>query len=500
MNCRGLLGRQPGFWTLALAALAVGTAWLAPGRFAHAQDAAAPEASAARLSSVEGQVRIAQGSQLLADPALANTPLFEGTELLSSDDGRAELQFEDGSVVRLSPNSSLTLAALRGQGGTGDEEIVLNGGLAYFELHGEAGQIQVRFGDSVVTPSGFTVMRVNLDNPPGELAVFSGNAHLERGSALSVDLHGGESVALNAGDPAQYVLNESIEPDSWDAWNSDLDQAQTSAQAASTGAANSLPDKNNPAWSDLDANGNWYNVPDEGPVWSPYEAASADWDPYGNGNWMWTPRFGYIWVSGDSWGYLPYQCGAWNFYGGFGWGWAPGMCSPWWGTGLWVSNIRHWPGGYRPPMRPHPMPVRGMGGRPAIAGFTAAPYAVVAVDRRPPAGTEGVVMRDRNAPVTIAGHVVQPLRAVSPRPQYDHSASAQAYRSQPASMGARTPTGQRPASGAVYGSRPGYSAPARPGGAQRAPVYSRPAPNRSAPPSRAAPAGGAARSGGSGHR
>jgi hypothetical protein len=485
---------------LALATLVAGMAWRVPGL--RAQDGAgAPTASAARLSSVEGQVRIAQGSQLLADPALANTPLFEGTEVLSSDDGRAEIQFDDGSVVRLSPNGSLTLTALRGQGGSGDEEIVLNGGLAYFELHGEAGEIQVHFGDSVVTPSGFTVMRINFDNPPGELAVFSGNAHLERGSGLAVDLHGGESVALSAADPAQYTLNESIEPDSWDAWNSDLDQALNSAETARTGAANSMPDKNNPAWNDLDANGNWYNVPDEGPVWSPYEAASADWDPYGNGNWMWTPRFGYIWVSGDSWGYLPYQCGAWNFYGGFGWGWAPGMCSPWWGTGFWISNIRHWPGGYRPPLRPHPLPVRGIGGRSAIAGFRPAPYAVVAVDRRSPTGAEGVVMRDRNAPVTIAGHVVQPLRAMSPRPQYDHSASAQAYRSQPASMGARTPAGQRPAFGTVYGgSRPSYAAPARPAGAQRAPAYSRPAPSRSAAPSRAAPAGGAARSGGGGHR
>jgi len=41
-----------------------------------------------------------------------------------------------------------------------------------------------------VTASGFTVMRINLDNPPGDLAVFSGNAHLERGSALTLDLHG----------------------------------------------------------------------------------------------------------------------------------------------------------------------------------------------------------------------------------------------------------------------------------------------------------------------
>ena len=35
---------------------------------------------------------------------------------------------------------------------------------------------------------------------------------------LSLDLHGGESVALNAADPNIYNLAETIEPDSWDAW------------------------------------------------------------------------------------------------------------------------------------------------------------------------------------------------------------------------------------------------------------------------------------------
>jgi hypothetical protein len=55
---------------------------------------------------------------LLANPAVVNTPLFEGSLLTTGDDGRAEIQFEDGSVARLSPNSSMTLAVLRGQDGS----------------------------------------------------------------------------------------------------------------------------------------------------------------------------------------------------------------------------------------------------------------------------------------------------------------------------------------------------------------------------------------------
>ncbi|MGA2887084.1 MAG: DUF6600 domain-containing protein [Terracidiphilus sp.] len=497
MNRIGWVGCRSGAWALGLVALAVGAVLLAPGLRADDNTQAA---RAARLSNVDGQVRVTQGNEVLADPALKNTPLFEGTQVLTSENGRAELEFDDGSVVRLSPSSSLALTVLHGQGANYEAEIVLQSGLGYFELHSEgaAGQVRVRLGDSVVTAGGFTVLRIDLDTPPGELAVFSGNAHVlrgssESGSGLALDLHGGESVTLDAADPTQYTLSESIESNSWDAWNSDRDQALTAEESARTGAANSLPNNNNPAWNDLDANGSWYDVPDQGFVWSPYGATSAAWDPYGNGYWMWTPRFGYIWVSGDSWGYMPFQCGAWNFYGGFGWGWAPGMCSPWWGGGVWAPNIGRAPTGYRPPVRPRPVPREPIA-RPLNGGTAALPaHALVPVNRRPPNGAVGrPVMRDRSVPATIAGHVVQPMRAYAARPQYQPPVteakppSESATGKTPASKtpNAGTQAGQGPL-GARSNNRGSYtSTPAsRPaGGGQHAPPPSHPSSGGSAPP------------------
>jgi hypothetical protein len=354
----GLAERELGAGLMGLAALALGAILLSPAVWA---DDAAQPARGVRLSNVDGQVQIAQGGQLIAQQAVANAPLFEGNRVATAEDGRAEIQFEDGSAARLSPNSALTLNVLSGQGVTGQAEIVLESGLGYFEVRGggQAGAIRIRFGGSVVTTSGFTVLRINMDNPPGELAVFSGNAHLERGQRLTLDLHGGESVALSGADAARYEQTESIEPDSWDSWNSDRDQILTAEAASQTGTTKDYADSSNPAWNDLDANGSWYNVAGQGNIWSPYAAADAGWDPYGSGYWMWTPRFGYVWVSGYSWGYLPYQCGNWNYYDSFGWGWAPGMggCSSWWGGGGYLGpNIGIGFGGYRPPLPPHPRP------------------------------------------------------------------------------------------------------------------------------------------------
>jgi hypothetical protein len=412
MHCGAKLMRKVNAGLMGVAALALGAAVLPAALWADA----GPAARAVRLSSVDGQVQLSQNKEVLAASAVANTPLFEGTNITTAEDGRAEVQFEDGSVARLSPNSSMTLSTLRGSGANGEAVITLDGGLGYFELQGagQIGTIKVQFGDSVVDASGFTVMRISLDTPPGELAVFSGNAHLERGSALTVDLHGGESLALNGSDASRYTISENIEPDSWDSWNSDRDQVLTSEAAAKTGASKDYGDAGNPAWNDLDANGNWYNVPGQGNIWSPYEAANPNWDPYGNGAWGMMPGYGYSWISANSWGYLPYQCGMWNWYDSFGWGWAPGAsgCSPWWGGGGYYGpNIGIGYGGYRPPLRPHPPrhPLRG--------------YDLVAVNRRSTGPHVTLPARNRGGVVNIAGHPVMPIHSVNSRPVYEHTAS-----------------------------------------------------------------------------
>src|ERR1017187_2490984 len=475
---------------LGLAGLVIGIALL--GQTLLAEDAA-PAARAVRLGFVEGQVQVSQDNQPLADNALVNTPLFEGSQVVTADDGRAEIQVEDGSVARLSPGTSLTLKLLRQSDGGNETEMVLEGGLAYFELQsGDADRVRVRFNESVVTASGFTVLRINLDNPPGEVAVFSGNAHLERVNALALDFHGGESVSLDRASLSAYNLQESIEPDSWDSWNADRDQVLQAEYGNKTGATKSLVSNDNPAWADLDANGNWYNVPGQGYVWSPYDAigAGAGWDPYGNGNWMWTPRFGYIWVSGDPWGYMPFQCGAWNYYNQFGWGWSPGMsigmCNPWWrggyggyggygyggGGGGWFSTIGKGPEGYRFPTRPHPRPgpPRTPGGGRQFGGSERPrPIPMVPVNRRPPS-SGGTPVRGTAAPVTIAGRVVQPLRPLAPRQTFDRPSSGL--------INHPVPVFQPP-------SRPGGSAPVQGGstfgGGGNHPVYT-PAPNPYNPP------------------
>lgn len=407
---------------------------------------AAGSSRAVRLSNVEGQVRVVQDGQVIADPAVNNVLLFEGSQVTTGNEGQAEVQMEDGSVARLSPNTTVTFSQLQQQGTSTHTEIVLNGGLAYFELQPSTSEhsLRISYGPATFSATSFSVVRITLDHQPGDLAVFSGNVHLDRGDQLQLDIHGGESLSLDLSDLTRYNLAESITPDSWDSWNADRDQALNAEAGEKTAASNSFVNSQGLGMNDLDANGNWYDVPGTGYVWSPYDAqmTGATWDPYGFGHWVFYPRYGYVWVSGYNWGYAPYQCGLWNFYDNFGWGWAPGTgCNTWYGGygggfggfggGGWVYNIGRGPRGYLPPKRPPTLP-----GRPHPMGSRDVRTAsVITVDRRPPGAVNMGQYARPTQPVQIAGHTVEPLRPVAPRQVYDR----------PAGVVARQPGGYYPA-------------------------------------------------------
>jgi hypothetical protein len=452
-------GRRWGLGLLALAVLMAGTV------AARAQNSGQPQ-RAVRLSYVYGQVQITQNGQAITEKAVANMPLFQGYQVITGQDGRAEVQFEDGSVARIAPNSGMTLSVLRGQGSNGEAEIDLNGGLGYFELQSgdQAGQIRIRYGNAVVTASGFTVLRIDMDTPPGALAVFSGNARLVDGQALTLDLHSDETLTLNAANPSAYELADSIKPSSWDQWNADRDQALQAQAQSQTQSTDSYVNSETPAWNNLNDYGNWYDVPGQGYVWSPYAAAYSGWDPYGCGQWVWTPGYGYIWVSCYQWGFMPYQCGMWNYYSSFGWGWSPGFggCTPWWYGGYsgyygyLGPNIGVAPSGYRPVLRPpriwhHP---RGRFPRPVM------------VDRNPRERFNAAPLRSVNGPAVINGRLVHPVGPARARTNGPGSASGFMAGGGGRNGGTTVTGGQIRVPMPIYGNRRIYTPAPRVGGGQ----------------------------------
>lgn len=332
---------------------------------------------AVRLSDVQGKVQVLAGSETAFSQAQVNMPVVEGMRLVTAEDGRAEVQFEDSSVARLTPNSSITLTQLgRNADGSTVTTIEADTGLTYYELNGRAGQYSVRFRQESIVPVDSSIFRVDLDNSSAVLAVMHGSAHVSNDQNLSADVHTNQTVRFDAQNPDEYQLLQSVAANSWDQWNSDRDEALAQLDENATAARASTGNPGNPAWSDLDASGDWYDVPGYGMGWTP-SGVGQDWDPYGSGSWGYYNGIGYTWISTYSWGWWPYRCGAWNWFDGFGWMWFPGNCG-WGGVGFgWYPYgvIWHIPPGYKCPRRPYPVHGHGPGLVPGER--------LIAVDRGP---------------------------------------------------------------------------------------------------------------------
>jgi FecR protein len=353
---------------------------------ARADDA--PAHRAARLSFLQGEVTVDHLDNTAGDPAQINMPLAEGARLSTGEDGQAEVEFEDGSVVRLTPNSSLGLSVLSVDPAENfHTQMTLLHGLVYAELRASSKYFYVvDAGGQLISPVANTTIRINLDQPPATLSVFDGTVQVEHPSTPEADgykkdVRAGESLTGDPSDSSQYSVSQNVEQDSWDEWNRARHQAAADEALNRTTVRDRFAGDQGYGWSDLDANGSWYDVPGQGQIWQPTIAQDTDFDPYGYGSWVAYPGAGYVWASGYAWGWTPFRCGCWSYWNGFGWGWSPagtvcghagGGFGRGFGGGVSVVNIVHPPLNYHSPTRPihepgmlHPIPVGRAPGEPA---------------------------------------------------------------------------------------------------------------------------------------
>jgi hypothetical protein len=323
--------------------------------------AQAGPSNVARVSFVQGSVQLLAGQGTDFQPAVINMPVLDGSRLQAGGDGQAEIEFEDGSVARLTPNSAIAFPHL----GQDQAQLQQLSGLAYYEFNVGDGHppFSVQFGNQTVQPTTNSILRVGLD-AGWDVAVISGAVQVQGEGIPGVAVAENQSIrsgADNSGAP--YVVAQGINGDSWDNWNQDRDQAIAQEASQQTPVRDDSANPQNENWNDLDADGNWYPVEGAGNVWVP-GGVGPGWDPYGAGYWAYYPTNGYTWVSSYPWGWLPYHCGAWNYYS-FGWGWAPGGCGGW----SPVIVVRGHPPGWRmpvPPLRP-PGGIHPVGGLPLVA-------------------------------------------------------------------------------------------------------------------------------------
>ena len=276
-----------------------------------------------RVSLVDGDVTYQRSDVDRWVDLSVNTPLLEGDRIWSGRDGRVEVEFEDGSTVRLAENTAVELSRLGDSSDSGSVQIRLIRGIGSFMVNSNAGPFLVETTMLTAVAQQAANFRIDADTDgSSRLVVFEGKTEVQC-QAADLFLTSGETFRLLSTDPDRYYLGTDYQRDEWDQWNS-MRNDYLARMSRQQGSEEELP------WNegDLNAYGTWSDVPTYGRVWKPN--CDPEWAPFRTGRWSWYDSFGWTWISYEPWGWLPYHYGRWAFADGVGWCWVPGEAQePW---------------------------------------------------------------------------------------------------------------------------------------------------------------------------
>ncbi len=322
-----------------------------------------------RLSYEDGSVQMDRTGGQGLERAILNSPIVEGTRIVTGTDGLAEVEFENNSTVRLGEATDVKFRQLLiNDAGELVNEVELVRGTMYFDT--ESGKNNIY--RVIAAGSAFVVQRNSqarfmMSGDQVQVAVLNGEIRL-RDNAEGVKIKKKDTLTVDATNPAGFILAKGIDSNPLDRWNNERAAYQSAYAYNNTGyGAFGGPKLAGYGFQDLAYYGGFMMVPGYGMVWQPYGASSwMGWNPYVAGAWAYAPGVGYSWASAYAWGWLPYHYGSWAYSSGIGWFWVPGNSFQHGGT---ITNwqattpVIKGPPGYTAPTAP-PAPV--MGHRPPI--------------------------------------------------------------------------------------------------------------------------------------
>lgn len=282
-----------------------------------------------RLSEVKGVVTLDRDLGRGFEPAMANMPIVENGRL-RTDQGVAEVEFEDNSSLRLTPDTVVEFPKLErlATGATASSVQLLRGTVYVSLLKGKASNsFAVHFGEETLALEPGTHIRLMLDDVQAKLAVLDGSVHVD-GPAGSEEISRKRTLTFHTIDQVR-TTEKDVASEPYDAW--DQSAAGYHARTASYSALSNSPYTY--GTNDMMYYGSFVDAGGCGMMWRPY-FASAAWDPYSNGAWAFYQGAGYSWVSPYPWGWTPYHYGSWSYCSGAGWGWQPGGAWNGLGNGL----------------------------------------------------------------------------------------------------------------------------------------------------------------------
>jgi FecR protein len=286
---------------------------------------AASHARIIRLSLVQGDVRILHDSK--GDPLSSDKATWERAELnlpirqhdvLATDNGRAEVEFENGAMAFINENSVLEFFDLSLDDGSLTTRLILRQGTGSFYVNpARDDYFSVTGGDFTAEAAGRANFRMDNFDDGSTVAVIKGQVSVVRKNDNKL-LTKGQSLTMSA-DGATNI-SSAPQGDDFDRWVSGREDSVVTATNAARQYSSYSPYVS--GFGDLYTYGGFYPIAGVGYGWQPY-GVGLGWSPFDYGNWFYGSQFGWSFIGNQPWGWLPYHYGGWIFQPGIGWLWTP---------------------------------------------------------------------------------------------------------------------------------------------------------------------------------
>src|SRR6266436_5856217 len=191
----------------------------------HPAAADSSHARIIRLSLVQGDVRFARDTHgdPLADQkavwetAVLNLPIRQGY-VVATDQGRAEVEFENGAMAFLSENTVLEFYDLSLDDGARTTRLVLRQGTASFYVNPASGDyFSVTGGDFTVEASGRASFRMDNYDDGSTVETLKGHVSVLH-KKNTTRLEKGQSLSVKAGDDSSVNVARLPDEDDFDRW------------------------------------------------------------------------------------------------------------------------------------------------------------------------------------------------------------------------------------------------------------------------------------------
>lgn len=276
-----------------------------------------------RLSYTDGTVQMDRTTGQGLERAILNSPIVEGSRIVTGTDGLAEVEFENNSTVRLGEVTEVKFRQLLiNDAGDKVNEVELVRGTMYFDARsGKSDIYRVIAADRTFVLRHNSQVRFLMSGDQVQAAVLNGEAQFDDNAKL-VRIKKNDTLTVDATNPAGFLIAKGVNSIPLDRWNNERAAYQTVYAYNNYGVGSRGLSAF--GYQDLAYYGGFMTLPPYGLVWQPYGASNwMGWEPYASGAYVFT-GFGYVWASAYPWGWLPYHYGSWGYLAGTGWFWCPG--------------------------------------------------------------------------------------------------------------------------------------------------------------------------------